>query len=175
MFQQRRASLLHHTGPNGQDISPTFLTQVIRISLKLHCSPWVMSLSCSYSFCSALISCILAETWRDNATVGTRVRKRPEIDLWCWCGHSNSPCNRLQNPLNTESKQQQQPCYGCGNTDHFGKDSECPARGQKDHKCNGYDCFSKVCRTKNTKKQSVFNEEDKTDYIFVVMGNKLTT
>ena len=59
----------------------------------------------------------------------------------------------------------EQRCYRCGNTGHFGKDSSCPARGKKCHKCDGKDNFSKMCKSK---KQTVNNVTEQAEYAFVV-------
>ena len=42
-------------------------------------------------------------------------------------------------------------CYRCGKSGHFGRDSECPAKGKTCHKCGGADHFGSQCRTKTAK------------------------
>ena len=42
-------------------------------------------------------------------------------------------------------------CYRCGNTGHFGRDPECPAKGRTCRSCGGADHFSSQCRSKESK------------------------
>ena len=42
-------------------------------------------------------------------------------------------------------------CYRCGKVGHFGRDSECPARGKSCHKGGGADHFGSQCKTKTAK------------------------
>ncbi len=67
--------------------------------------------------------------------------------------------------------------YRCGHKDHLSRDQTCPARGQVCHICNGKDHFSKMCHTKNPKKNRVNNVEE-AEYAFLVqektMSEKLT-
>ncbi len=39
-------------------------------------------------------------------------------------------------------------CYRCGQTGHYGRDPECPAKGKTCRKCQGKDHFSSVCTTR---------------------------
>ena len=39
-------------------------------------------------------------------------------------------------------------CYRCGKEGHFGRDSECPAKGKTFHKCGGVDHFGSQCKRK---------------------------
>lgn len=62
-------------------------------------------------------------------------------------------------------------CYRCGNSDHLGRDLKCPARGQTCHKCKGRDHFSKMCKTKNVKQQTVNQVEGQPEYVFIIQDN----
>ena len=50
-------------------------------------------------------------------------------------------------------------CYRCGKVGHFGRDSECPARGKTCHKCGGADHFGSQCKTKTAKPPKPRREE----------------
>ena len=50
-------------------------------------------------------------------------------------------------------------CYRCGKVGHFGRDSECPAKGKTCHKCGGADHFGSQCRTKTAKPPKPRREE----------------
>ena len=50
-------------------------------------------------------------------------------------------------------------CYRCGKVGHFGRDSECPARGKTCHKCGGADHFGSQCKTKTAKPPKPIREE----------------
>ena len=50
-------------------------------------------------------------------------------------------------------------CYRCGKVGHFGRDSECPARGKTCHKCGGTDHFGSQCKTKTAKPPKPRREE----------------
>ena len=49
-------------------------------------------------------------------------------------------------------------CYRCRKVGHFGRDSECPARGKTCHKC-GADHFGLQCKTKTAKPPKPRREE----------------
>ncbi|XP_070546576.1 uncharacterized protein [Ptychodera flava] len=51
-------------------------------------------------------------------------------------------------------------CYRCGQSGHYGKDPNCPARGKKCLKCNGTDHFAAVCKTKEKKMNCVNSEQN---------------
>ena len=50
-------------------------------------------------------------------------------------------------------------CYRWGKVGHFGRDSECPARGKTCHKCGGADHFGSQCKTKTAKPPKPRREE----------------
>ena len=50
-------------------------------------------------------------------------------------------------------------CYRCGKVGHFGRDSECPARGKTCHKCGGADHFGSQCKTKTARPPKPRREE----------------
>ncbi|XP_070572649.1 uncharacterized protein [Ptychodera flava] len=61
-------------------------------------------------------------------------------------------------------------CYRCGQSGHYGKDPNCPARGKKCLKCNGADHFAAVCKTKQKKVNCVNSDQNPSsvsgDYAF---------
>lgn len=77
--------------------------------------------------------------------------------------------------MNKEEGKSERKCYRCGYADHMGKDPKCPARGQTCHKCNGKDHFSKMCRTKGSKKQNVNNvETEQKEFAFIVRDDDMS-
>ena len=50
-------------------------------------------------------------------------------------------------------------CYRCGKVGHFGRDSECPAKGKTCNKCGRADHFGSQCRTKTAKPPKPRREE----------------
>jgi len=84
-----------------------------------------------------------------------------------------------------EKESVKRACYRCGKVGHFGRDSECPAKGKTCYKCGGADHFGSQCRkktakppkprweekTKGKKKKSVRyvgSERDEDEYAFTV-------
>ena len=60
-----------------------------------------------------------------------------------------------------EKESVKRACYRCGKVGHFGRDSECPAKGKTCHKCGGADHFGSQCRTKTAKPPKPRQEETK--------------
>ena len=58
-----------------------------------------------------------------------------------------------------EKESVKRACYRCGKLGHFGRDSECPAKGKTCYKCGGADHFGSQCRTKTTKPLKPRREE----------------
>lgn len=52
-----------------------------------------------------------------------------------------------------------QACYRCGKVGHFGRDLECPAKGETCHKCGGADHFDSQCKTKTAEPPKPRREE----------------
>ena len=61
---------------------------------------------------------------------------------------------------NKEKEPVKGTCYRCGKVRHFGRDSECPARGKTCHKCRGADHFGSQCKTKTAKPPKSRREEN---------------
>ena len=54
-------------------------------------------------------------------------------------------------------------CYRCGNTGHFGRDPECPAKGKTCRSCGGADHFSSQCRSKERKRRGNKKPKEKSN------------
>ena len=54
-------------------------------------------------------------------------------------------------------------CYRCGNTGHFGRDPECPAKGKTCRSCGGADHFSSQCRSKERKRRGDKKPKEKSN------------
>lgn len=77
--------------------------------------------------------------------------------------------------MEKDEEKTERKCYRCGYTDHMGKDPKCPARGQTCHKCNGKDHFSKMCRTKGSRKQNVNSVEvEQKEFAFIVKDDEMS-
>ena len=72
-------------------------------------------------------------------------------------GENSASVNRIEGTKRGHGKRNQsrgtktgreKTCYRCGRTGHFGRDSNCPARGQFCHRCGLEGHFQEQCRTK---------------------------
>ena len=72
-------------------------------------------------------------------------------------GENSASVNRIEGTKTGHGKRNQsrgtktgreKTCYRCGRTGHFGRDSNCPARGQFCHRCGLEGHFQEQCRTK---------------------------
>ena len=72
-------------------------------------------------------------------------------------GENSASVNRIEGTKRGHGKRNQsrgtktgreKTCYRCGRTGHFGRDSNCPARGQFYHRCGLEGHFQEQCRTK---------------------------
>ncbi|XP_077861574.1 uncharacterized protein LOC144342001, partial [Saccoglossus kowalevskii] len=66
-------------------------------------------------------------------------------------------------------------CYRCGKVGHYGRDANCPAKGQTCRKCKGRDHFARVCKSKRDKPHVNQIEEVQNDpsneYAFTILGS----
>ena len=72
-------------------------------------------------------------------------------------GENSASVNRIEGTKTGHGKRNQsrdtktgreKTCYRCGKTGHFGRDSNCPARGKFCHRCGLEGHFQEQCRTK---------------------------
>ena len=79
---------------------------------------------------------------------------------------------------NTENKHESvvesQPKYTCNNCGRQHAKRQCPADGQKCHKCGKLNHFAKYCQSKRTVQSVASNEHDEPDNLFIVAVSKAT-
>ena len=81
--------------------------------------------------------------------------------------------NKRHNKTRSDTKKPaRNECYRCGQTGHYGRDENCPARGKKCSKCNGDNHFAKVCRSKRHRVNQVDDrakaDSDSDEFEFMV-------
>ena len=87
---------------------------------------------------------------------------------------------KRQNNREKSAKQQQSNspsskpviCENCGfELPHKSRDNQCPAKGKQCNKCQKYNHFAKVCRSKSTQQQvNVVEDESDTDSDSLLIG-----
>ena len=70
---------------------------------------------------------------------------------------SMSEVSEQVNAMSLRDKSESKPnnaCYRCGQTGHFGRDPQCPAKNARCRKCDNIGHFESECRTKSTKQNA---------------------
>ncbi|XP_060067121.1 uncharacterized protein LOC132547380 [Ylistrum balloti] len=65
------------------------------------------------------------------------------------CGNSSRTGEIHKISPKSKGRRQPKTCFNCGREGHFGRDSECPARGQKCKSCGKVGHFAARCRSRN--------------------------